>query len=363
MRRTLSILFLVSMLGAPTLSSAQPGCAWSTDPGTAPDATLFGVDAVDPTNVWAAGSVRGTQGRSRTLVRHWDGTAWETQPTPNVTEQSNVLADVAAAPDGTAWAVGYRSRATAKTVVQRYDGTRWRMQRSLNPSEQLNELSGVDVTPSGDVYAVGSRWNSKRQHRTMIQHFDGTAWEIAPSRLAGLLLDIDAFADDDVWAVGAGHRGVVLHYDGAGWTRMDVPVERPVGLNGVSAAAPDDVWAVGWYPAEGGVLRPIVLHYDGNDWSVSDLPDLGAGEIELRSVSALSSDFAVIAGERDAGYQEDPRVLLEWNGSAWSEAPRDDDLESNLLQAVDVEADRSAWAVGYHSTSPQTSYVARRTCS
>ncbi|HEX2293902.1 MAG TPA: hypothetical protein VHN37_01185 [Actinomycetota bacterium] len=371
MRRAFLFAVVSMALCVPVASIAQePACSWSTDADTIRRAILFGVDAVDAANVWAVGSVANDRGRERTLVRHWDGAEWTTHPSPNVKDQSNRLNDVVALPDGTAWAVGGRSRLKLKTIVQRYDGTRWRMQRSLNPSQELNSLEAVDVTPSGDVYAVGSRWNAKREYRTMIHRFDGEAWTLVPSRIPGLFYDVEAIADDDIWAVGThsvGRRSQVLvvHYDGESWTQSTSlpPMNARFSvLYAVSGSGPDDVWAVGQYIAEGST-RPLVLHYDGAEWSFGHLPDLGSSDIVLRDVSAPSPDFAVAVGQRTYEYQEDSRVVLEWDGSAWSDAARDDDFISNWLEAADVAPDRTAWAVGYHSTHPQTSYALRRTCT
>ncbi|HYP21968.1 MAG TPA: hypothetical protein VEV43_00170, partial [Actinomycetota bacterium] len=204
MRRLVgSLVCVLLLMGGATVSSAQtPGpCRWVTDSTTVRDAVLFGVAAPESTNVFAVGARATAQDRAVTLVRHWDGSAWETQPSPNVNRQSNFLNDVAVAPDGTAWAVGERSRLKSKTVVQRYDGTTWRMHQSLNPSEDLNALHGVDVAPSGDVYAAGARWNAKRRYRTMVHRYDGKAWTMAAKKFPGIFWDLDVVAEDDVWAV------------------------------------------------------------------------------------------------------------------------------------------------------------------
>ena len=369
-RRTVLLLLVSTMLGLPALAhSQQPSCSWAPHAATTRDAILFGVDAVDPSSTWAVGSVRGADDWSRTLVRHWDGTEWATQPSPSVEERRNELNDVVGLPDGTAWAVGSRSRTTMKTIVQRYDGTRWRMQRSLNPSKTLNALYAVDVTPGGTVYAVGTRRNARRLHRTMILRFDGETWQTIPSPLAGSFYDVDAIADDDVWVVGSRDAGpLAIHYDGESWTKAELPVDSYSSLFAVSAAAPDDVWAVGEYTED--ETRPLILHFDGTTWSTSELPEEGLRFVGLRSVSAPRSDYAVTVGQRDQWeFGVDRRVVLEWDGSTWAEAPREHSTESDRLEAVDATADGSAWAVGYHgnyryhSTHPQTSYVMRRTCT
>lgn len=369
MRRLVGGLVCVLLVGGASFSGAQPAppCRWVTDTTTTRDAILFAVTADDPTNVFAVGAVVSSAGRARTFVRHWDGSAWETQPSPNVNEQNHQLNGVAVAPDGTAWAVGERRGKKSKTIVQRYDGTTWRTQSSLNPSEDKNVLNGVDVAPSGDVYAAGARWNAKRQYRTMVHRYDGEAWKMFRSRFPGILWDVDVVADDDVWAVGTravasgGGRTFAVHFDGTRWTEVATPSpgEGFSVLYDVSAAAPDDVWAVGeWY--DRGEPRAVILHFDGTSWSAPQMPDLGT-YVSLFGVSALDADTAVAVGE-DQHDDHDSRVVIEWDGTSWARADQDDETVSNWPQAVDLAPDGTGWAVGYHSDDPATEYVERRTC-
>ena len=361
-------LVCVLLLGGVAVSSAQQPapCRWTTDTATVRDAVLFDVTAADPTNVLAVGAVVNAQGRARTLVRHWDGSSWETQPSTNANDQHHQLNDVAFAPDGTAWAVGERRGRKTKTVVQRYDGTSWLMHSSLNPSEDRNMLTGVDVAPSGDVYAAGARWNAKRQYRTMVHRYDGEAWVMVAKKFPGILWDVDVVANDDIWAVGAkitasgGGATIAVHFDGTGWTEVPTPSPGD-GFNvlyDVSAAAPDDVWVVGeWY--ERGEPRAWIVHFDGTRWSAPEIPDFTT-YVSLRGVSALDADTAVAVGEdQDA---EDSRVVIEWDGTAWSRADQDGETESNWPQAVDLTPDGGGWAVGYHSDDPPKDYLERRTC-
>ena len=108
MRRLVGGLVCVLLLGGSAASVAQEpvSCRWAPK-GGAPvrPAFLHGVAAPGPTNVFAVGTGY-SQGQWRTLVRHWDGSSWETQPSPNANKQTHTLNDVAVAADGTAWAVG-----------------------------------------------------------------------------------------------------------------------------------------------------------------------------------------------------------------------------------------------------------------
>ena len=368
MRRLVGGFVCVLLLGGAAVSTAQEPvpCRWATESAGVKNMVLNGVAAPAPTNVFAVGTGY-SRGQWRTLVRHWDGDSWKTQPSPNVNDQVHALNDVAVAADGTAWAVGERGQSKVKTVVQRYDGTTWRMQRSPNPSKDRNVLYGVDVAPSGDVYAAGTRWNAKRQFRTMIQHYDGDAWEMLAGGYSGTLWAVDVVADDDIWAVGTktvrgARRTLAIHFDGTRWSEVATPSpgKGTSILYDVSAAAPDDVWAVGdWY--DRGTPRAWVVHFDGTSWSRAEIPDLTT-EVGLRGVSALDADTAVAVGE-DFDAAGDNRAVIEWDGSSWTRAEQDDDGMSTWLHAVDLAPDGEGWAVGYHSGDPESEeYVERRTC-
>lgn len=368
MRSLVGCLVCVLLLGGAAVSGAQePGqCGWATHNASVPDAVLFDVTAAGPTNVLAVGAVVNSEGRARTLVRHWDGASWQTQPSTNANNQHHQLNEVAFAPDGTAWAVGERRGRKTKTVVLRYDGTSWLMHSSLNPSEDRNLLNGVDVAPSGDVYAAGARWNAKRQYRTMVHLWDGESWKQFRSAHPGILWDLDVIAEDDIWAVGAqitasgGGASFAVHFDGTRWTEVAVPSPGD-GYNvlyEVSAAAPDDVWAVGeWYRR--GEPRAWIVHYDGERWSAPEIPDFST-YVSLRGVSALDADTAVIVGEDQDS--EDSRVVLEWDGTSWARADQGEATDTSWPQAVELTPDGEGWAVGYTTTDPATDYVERRTC-
>ena len=382
MRRLVVGLVCALLLCGATVSGAQElaSCRWVTDTAAVPNAFLQGVDAVDSSNVLAVGAVVNSQGRTRTLVRHWDGSSWETQPSANVNTQNHDLTDVAVAPDGTAWAVGARGGKKTKTMVQSYDGSSWAMRSSLNPSEYGNFLSAVDVAPSGDVYVAGARENAKRRFRTMIHRYDGKAWKMFRSGYPGVLWDLDVIADDDVWAVGEkgvgarDTRTVAVHFDGTGWTEVATasPGQGFSALYSVSAAAPDDVWAVGewWDPDRDGSARPWIVHFDGTSWSAPEIPDFttGTAGAGLFGVSALDADTAVAVGVDYTFPVEDSRVVIEWNGTSWSRAEQDGDRHRGWLLAVDLAPDGGGWTVGHHQTeSPSTGfvstdYIQRRTC-
>jgi hypothetical protein len=103
------------------------GTAWSVvqvpTPAGAAGSQLSGISALSPSDIWAAGSVItvvGTTVQSRTLVEHWNGTAWSIVPSRNATS-SNLLTGVAAVAANNVWAVG-SSDVFAHTLALRETG-------------------------------------------------------------------------------------------------------------------------------------------------------------------------------------------------------------------------------------------------
>jgi hypothetical protein len=59
----------------------------------------------------------------RTLIIHWNGTAWKLIPSPDPSAQQDLLQGVAVVNSRYAWAVGYQG--TYKTLIERWNGRTW----------------------------------------------------------------------------------------------------------------------------------------------------------------------------------------------------------------------------------------------
>jgi hypothetical protein len=87
---------------------------------------------------------------------------------------------------------------------------------------------------------------------------------------------VSAVSGTDAWAVGdsqpnAGSgplRTLILHWDGTAWSQVSSPGAGPANvLNGVSADSATDAWAVGYYISKS-VRYALILHWNGTAWSV-----------------------------------------------------------------------------------------------
>ena len=96
----------------------------------------------------------------------------------------------------------------SRTLIEHWDGTAWTVVPSPNKGPFPNSLSGVTAVAPDDVWAVGTWFTKAFDDRTLTLHWDGTAWHrvqspnAGPPKAANDLVSVSAIATDDVWAVG-----------------------------------------------------------------------------------------------------------------------------------------------------------------
>ncbi len=309
------------------------GSAWSAAPMPAISGSggLAGAAATSSTDAWAVGHrFDPTDQDTHPLIEHHKGAAWSIVPAEEDPAMvQSLLAGVAARTTSDAWAVGSFARANnvIRTLIEHWDGTAWTRVQSPNAGQPENgDLSGVAVVAADDVWAVGG-YGQGAPGRTLIEHWDGATWTIVPSPNKGpfpnSLSAVTASAPDDVWAVGTwftkafDDRTLTLHWDGTAWRRVKSPNAGPANaandLVSVAAVAPDDVWAVG---VRG--LHTLTMHWDGTAWSVVQSPTPG-GNADLASVLAITADDVWAVGGSVDRQANAGRTLVEhWNGTAWT---------------------------------------------
>jgi hypothetical protein len=270
-----------------TLTEHWNGVSWSIIPSPSPGApdafdVLNGVAALAHNNVWAVGyEQRGSD--TRTLIEHWNGASWTVVPSPNAPIETNTdqLNSVTALAPNDVWAVGNYTppgppcAVTAYTLVEHWDGTSWQIVPSanVNAGTDFNQLVGVSgdlASGSDDLWAVGSdappsNCMQPLQSFTLIEHWNGAAWQIVssanvmPAQEENSLEGVTALSPSDVWAVGAWGsfqsvtphvpQSLIEHWNGVSWTVTSSPNAHPNVdsnvLSAVAAATSNDVWAVG----------------------------------------------------------------------------------------------------------------------
>ena len=197
-------------------------------------------------------------GSARPATARVCGTAWTAAPLPAIVGTGG-LDDVSATSATDAWAVGFRydpGDQEGHTLIEHHDGTSWTIAPSADgPSAPQSELSGVSARTSTDAWAVGSFAKANNLIRTLVERWDGSSWTRIKSPNAGQpaggqLSAVVALAADDAWAVGsygqgAPSRTLIEHWDGTAWSVVPSPNKGPFpnALSDVDAVAPDDIWA------------------------------------------------------------------------------------------------------------------------
>ncbi len=198
------------------------GTSWKVTTKTTGDAFLFNASADATNDVWAVGFSGPENDTSRTLVMRYDGVSWKTVASPSVGNGASQLNGVAALAPNNVWAVGFSTpvappaRAATLTLIEHWDGTGWTVVPSPNvgPNSvyQSNRLEGITAVSATDIWAFGSYFmaNGSGQQKTLLLHWDGNTWTIAPSpspSKGGFISDIlyagVAPSPGNVWIVGA----------------------------------------------------------------------------------------------------------------------------------------------------------------
>ena len=143
-----------------------------------------------------------------------------------VVRGSAVLKDVAVAPDGSVYAVGWTVLTGGKTepLVERYDGRAW----SVEHADGLGQLSAVAIQPDGSPLAVG--WQTTADgDRILTMRDTGASWNAVPEatgdpgRLAAIAVG-EATVAVGLRFVDGIPQPLVVRLDG-GWVPVDVTGE------------------------------------------------------------------------------------------------------------------------------------------
>ena len=312
-------------------------------------------------DAWAVGTARNQDtGQDWTLAEHWTGSAWEAIHTPNRGHGwfENGLLDVLGLSTDDVWAVGYSygfPYSLDKTLVEHWDGSRWNIVPSPNAGPQDNVLASISGTGTGDLWAVGRTYNTQGGTFDVAEHWNGATWQLMDEGLPwpdSGLLDVSADAPGDVWAIS---QNDVVRWNGSAWTRVRTAACGS-GFCSITALAPDDVWLIGSY-STGHLNRekywPVAWHWDGSGWTSVPMPHpYLMRDTEVNDVFAAGPNDIWAAGafsKRYYGVPSPRRTLIEhWNGSAWSiSKPPDPDSQFDYFFGIDGQTGTDdLWAVG-----------------
>lgn len=318
--------------------------------------TLSGIAAISENDVWAVGSSYPTNDKSNPFFMHWDGAQWGVVPGPEITAVHANLSRVSAVSSKDVWAVGFYTEdsnleAPSKTLIMHWDGTKWSVAPSPNVGQLNNTLLGVAAISGSDVWAVGSYDTSTGgSKRGIILHWNGSQWSnVYNAALAQFsqLQDIAVASANDVWTVGIGgaeNKGI-LHWNGSEWRVVPTPNSGKDGqLQGVTVLGPTDVWAVGTEfirteaPAK---AHTLTMHWDGQVWSIAPSPNEGDQNI-LHAIGGVSPNDVWAVGEP---FTEQP-LFEHWDGHNWSTVVSPLEVRILRLSAVSALPNGNIWIAG-----------------
>lgn len=364
-------LLCASLLAAPLCGgAASPGGTWSIveSPNTADLRThnfLTATDCVSATDCWAVGYYNNNVSTYQTLIQHWDGASWSLVPSPNTgTNHSNVLRAVSCVSANDCWAIGMSSEpgSPQRTLVLHWDGTAWTRVDSPNSGDSdYNYLFGVACASASDCWAVGYR-SSASGFQTLVLRWNGSAWSIAASPNAGgtqsFLEGVTCVAANDCWAVGwsvnattGNNQTLIERWNGTAWaivTSANALLSTHNDLHGVTCVAANDCWAVG-ASNNGSAQQTLVERWDGTAWTVASSPSTGLTDNNtLRAVACSSATECFAAGSHVA--DADQTLVLRWDGSQWTAVttPNSGAAEDNTLFGVTcLPGTAGCWAAGF----------------
>jgi hypothetical protein len=249
-----------------------------------------------------------TTGVTQALTEHWNGAQWSVVPSPSPGSTNNELLSVAAISATDVWAVGFTSNNSPndQTLIEHWNGTQWRVAPSPNPGVSSDHLEGVAAVSATDVWAVGTGVTASGQ--ALIEHWNGARWQVVSSPSPGSggdLRDVAADSTGDVWAVGydisTTAQTLTEQWDGTRWsvvTSGNVGTS-PTTFSGVAAISASDVWAVGNNLNSGSVFQGLTEQWDGAQWRVVKSPNSSTVSAQLLGVAAVTTADIWAVGHAD----------------------------------------------------------------
>ncbi|MBA2678397.1 MAG: hypothetical protein H0U76_08400 [Ktedonobacteraceae bacterium] len=294
-------------------------------------------------------------------IAHAGGTGWSVVPSANVSPVENSLQSVAALSTNKVWAVGYsvqgatKSTLVKRTLVEHYNGTIWQVVTSPDVGTGDNVLTGVSALSANNVWAVGYT-----PLGALTLHYNGAGWHLVPAPAACQFNAVTAITSNDVWAVGTmSYRGCAEHYNGTSWNLVTTPVmgKSDNTLLSVAASSSHDVWAVGNYcigdgcDRGGGSFQTMILHYIGGRWSVVPSPNPSPYANQLNAVTVISATDAWAVGASQTNPMTGSTLIVHYDGISWTQVVSPGVNSRSVLTGIASVSATDMFAVG-SSTSP-----------
>ena len=278
--------------------------------------------------------------------------SWSVVPSPNPNNTSG-LSGVAVVSARDIWAVGGSGSQMGggQTLIEHWNGTQWQIVQSPSPGSRYNTLYSVTAVSTNDVWAVGYYVNTNTT-LSLTEHWNGTQWSVvkspSPASVNNELYSVVAISSSDVWTVGllstsSTEEPLIEHWNGKQWSVVKNPNPGASNnfLSGVSADSANDVWAVG---AKHTLGQTLVEHWNGKQWSIVKSPSPGSSD-ELRAVTVVSASDAWAVGYTLNG-SSIQNLVENWNGTSWQVVKSSNIGSSPSFNGVAAVSANDVWAVG-----------------
>jgi hypothetical protein len=219
----------------------------------------------------------------RTLIEHWDGTAWSVIPSPNIGPATDVPTQTGLKPESDNWLAG---------IAAISPGNIW-------------TVGGVSLR----ALAPGGQYYGPFHNYPLAEHWDGTQWSLRPPVPApgstagnadGVFSAVSAAPPDDVIAIdltSSTTPGSVWQFSGSAWSPI-VPAlaKSKFAPYAVTIPAPDDTWILGGSSNPNNSANQAA-HWNGQQWQYSTLPGAYGGPIFAAAAAGANDIWASDSGD------------------------------------------------------------------
>ncbi|MGH2510739.1 MAG: hypothetical protein ACRDHZ_25510, partial [Ktedonobacteraceae bacterium] len=245
-----------------TLVEHWDGTSWQVVPSPnvpGGNETLVKLAVVSKNDIWAVGSSTEVDHLPKPLLEHWNGTSWNIVSLQgSATSIVGLLNDVVALSAHDIWAVGLGRNAEEQvsySLVMHWDGSQWRSEPAP-PASEVRELDSISAISTQDLWSTGFDLNG----HALIEHWDGQKWQRvvlpAPWAEANVRFGITVVSAKDMWALGSSQGSdlvshlLILHWNGTSWQEVPAPVLRlpdsfPNTFASGIAVSGGQIWIIG----------------------------------------------------------------------------------------------------------------------
>lgn len=327
-----------------TLIERWNGVRWavvaSPNPAGAKFSRLFGVGCQSASSCFAVGNQYFPASRSgKTLIERWNGKAWSIVASPNpaagwANPQLNGVSCTATA----CLAVGLKSFTSSdccQTFAQRWDGTAWSTVPTPNlTGSRYSRLDAVSCRATLGCVAVGG-FATTGVFMTLVERWNGTSFSVVASPNHTDLGEGDQLASVSCpsatsceaagsWFLGGDGKPATLieRWNGTQWSIVtsNDPPRSYAELHGMSCAAATNCTAVGDYfaPPPNGFngSKTLIERWNGTAWSIVASPNAGA-DSSLATLKCVNATTCFAAGHGSAASGAWNALIERWNGTTW----------------------------------------------